>query len=119
MVTVHEMKLNKKPFFEMLQGKKTVELRLNDEKRQQIKRAEYISFTLKAEDDDGGLNLIVAEVIALHKFNSFAELFETDLKVKSGFGDCTKDEAVQKMREYYSEDEERKYGVLGIELEVV
>ena len=115
----HDMKLREPFFTEMLEGRKTVEIRLNDEKRQRIMIGDFVSFTLPEEEDERGLKLIVAEVIALHRYASFAELFDTELKDKSGFSAYTKEEAVQKMREFYFIDEEERYGVLGIELQVV
>ena len=40
----HEMKLNNKPFEKIKKGTKTIELRLNDEKRQLLKVNDYIEF---------------------------------------------------------------------------
>jgi len=118
-IKIHEMKLNEKPFEDVLQGKKTVELRLNDEKRQLIEVGDFISFSMRTEEGVDPFKLIVAEVVALHRYASFAELLATDLKDKSGFSALSVEEATQKMREYYTEEEEQKYGVLGIELEVI
>ena len=115
----HDMKLREPFFTEMLEGRKTVEIRLNDEKRQRIMIGDFVSFRLPEEEDERGLKLIVAEVIALHRYVSFAQFFDTELKEKSGFSAYTKEEAVQKMREFYSIDEEERYGVLGIELQVI
>jgi ASC-1-like (ASCH) protein len=41
----HEMKLNVEPFNKIKSGKKTIELRLNDEKRQLVKIKDLIEFT--------------------------------------------------------------------------
>ena len=41
---IHEMKLNKEPFEKIRDGKKTIELRLNDEKRQRVRVGDSIVF---------------------------------------------------------------------------
>ena len=50
----HNMKLNPDPFTAIETGKKNIELRLNDEKRQQIKIGDTITFTNTAK----GLNAV-------------------------------------------------------------
>lgn len=42
---IHNMKLNPEPFELISSGQKTIELRLNDEKRQRIKISDEIIFT--------------------------------------------------------------------------
>ena len=42
---LHEMKLNENPFERMKNGPKTIEFRLNDEKRKKIKIGEKITFS--------------------------------------------------------------------------
>lgn len=39
------MNLNEQPFDHIKQGRKTIELRLNDEKRRQLKEKDLIEFT--------------------------------------------------------------------------
>ena len=41
----HEMKLNNEPFINIKNGTKTIELRLNDEKRRLLKVNDLIEFT--------------------------------------------------------------------------
>lgn len=55
-------------------------------------------------------------VINLQQFSSFRELFLTKLFDKCGLGDVSIDEAVDSMSQYYTEKEETKYGVIGIEI---
>ena len=43
---LHKMKLNSKPFESIKSGSKTIELRLNDEKRQQVSVGDFIEFSL-------------------------------------------------------------------------
>ena len=42
---LHNMKLNASPFEKIKNGTKTIELRLNDEKRQQVKTGDFIEFS--------------------------------------------------------------------------
>lgn len=109
----HNMKLNPSPFTAIETGKKNIELRLNDEKRQQIKIGDTITFTNTANPEQK----LFTKVTALHHASSFVELFTTIPLSVCGFdGALSSEEAANAMRQYYSEDEEMKYGALGIEL---
>lgn len=79
MPKLHRMKLKASPFRKIQNGSKTIELRLNDEKRQQVQVGDFIKFTML---DDTTQNLTV-RVTALHHFNSFAELYAALPKKKS------------------------------------
>lgn len=65
-----EMRLADDPFAKMLREEKTVEIRLYDEKRQEIKEGDEILFHRLADES----NFLMTNVIALHRFNSFKEL---------------------------------------------
>ncbi len=67
---LHKMQLKEKPFEKIKNGSKTIELRLYDEKRQQIQVSDFIEFSQL----DGSEKLTV-RVTALHRFDSFAELY--------------------------------------------
>lgn len=107
----HYMKLKSSPFHKIKNGTKTIELRLNDEKRQQVLVGDFIEFTMM---DDASQKL-TTRVTALHHFNSFAELYENLPKEKIGY---TPDETPNPnhMDEYYPREKQEQYGVLGIEL---
>ena len=110
MDTVFEMHLSDEPFYKILNGEKTVEVRLFDEKRQKIQIGDRILFL-------HGEERIKAKVRSLHRAKSFREFFsDSELLKKSGFTDMTAQEAVEKMRQYYTEEQEKRYGVLGIEI---
>lgn len=111
---IHEMKLRQEPFNNIISGIKTIELRLNDEKRKLINIGDKIRFSLI----DGLNQSIETVVVNLHRFNSFKELFSTQLFDKCGWGELTVEEAVEKMKQYYTETEERNYGVIGIEIRI-
>lgn len=110
---LHYMKLKKEPFEKMSRGAKTVELRLYDEKRQQVQIGDFIEFTC-LEDEDAKQKITV-RVTALHRFDSFQELYASTPKEKMGYSE---NDTVNPdhMDEYYSREEQKKYGVVGIEI---
>ena len=67
---MHFMKLYNEPFSVIKNRTKDIELRLYDEKRKDIKVGEYITFTNIDTKEQ-----ITVKCIALHKANSFRELF--------------------------------------------
>ena len=69
---MHRMKLNAAPFSMIRSGQKTIELRLNDEKRRQVKVGDFIEFTSTEQPEEK----MQVRVTALHRFRSFAELYE-------------------------------------------
>ncbi len=107
-----EMKLNPDPFFAIKSEKKSIEVRLMDEKRREISVGDIIIFTNRENEDEK----IRAEVKALHAAASFTELFTPEILPKCGFGSATADEAVNIMHSYYTKEDEERYGALGIEL---
>ncbi len=109
----HKMRLAAKPFALIEAGKKTVELRLYDEKRQKIEVGDEILFAL-AEDEG---RTVTRYVLRLHRADSFGELYKRLPFTALGY---TEEEAAsasaEDMRAFYSAVDEEKYGVLGIEL---
>lgn len=108
---LHQMKLKSEPFCKIKSGSKTIELRLNDEKRQQVQVGDFIEFS---QIDDSSQRLTV-RVTALHHFNSFVELYAALPKEKLGYAPDEMPDP-DHMDAYYPRDKQEKYGVLGIEL---
>lgn len=110
------MKLRSKPFYKIQSRQKTFELRLYDEKRQQLKVGDEIEFSCLDADEAP----FVVRVIALHHFDSFAELYASLPLLKCGYTEDTIDDAnPDDMNKYYSIEEQRQYGVIGIEIELI
>ena len=106
----YNMKLNNEPFNLIKNGTKTVELRLNDEKRKLLTVGDYIEFTNRVTNEK-----LLVEVIDLFKYNSFEELYKHFNKIEMGYS--INEEANPKdMENYYSKEEQEKYGVLGIKI---
>ncbi len=111
----HKMNLNSEPFEMIRRGQKTIELRLNDEKRQKIKVGDMIEFTQTETGEK-----LTAEVIAIHRFDSFAELYQELHLLKCGYTESDITTAKpEDMNLYYTSEQQEKYGVLGIELKVL
>lgn len=112
---IHEMKLQPEYFNFILNGTKRIEIRLNDEKRQNIKLGDKIKF-LKEPD----LNeLFEAQVIGLLRYNSFEEMFKDyDISILSDKS-MTKEELISVLEQFYTKEKQEKYGVLGIRIELI
>lgn len=108
---IHKMNLDFEPFKLIKDGTKTVELRLNDKKRQLINIGDLIEFTNRDT-----LEKMQLKVVALYKYPNFEELYKHFNKIEMGYRE---DEVASflDMEQYYSKDAQKKYGVLGIQLE--
>ena len=112
----HIMRLNPLPFKMIASGEKTIELRLNDEKRRKLNRKDLITF-VNTEDS---LKTITAEVIDIYKYKSFKELYAVLPLLKCGYTmEDVKTVSPEDMLAYYSAKQQEKYGVLGIEIKVI
>ena len=111
----YEMKLQPEYYNFILNGTKRIEIRLNDEKRQQIRIGDTIKF-LK----EPGLNeFFEAKVIGLLKYNTFEEMFKDfDISILSDKS-MTKDQLIKVLEQFYPKEKQNKYGVLGIRIELI
>lgn len=107
----HKMKLLNEPFCKILSGEKTIELRLLDEKRQKVKIGDKIEFTNMQTK-----KRMVCDVLNIYNAKSFKELFEKIDINKAGFNEKDIDSAEEKMASVYSEEREKKFGAVGIEI---
>ena len=111
----HKMKLRSQLFNMIRSGQKTYELRLYDEKRHMVQVNDEIEFSCL----DGNEAPIVVQVIALHLFNNFGELYAALPLLKCGYTKETIDTAgPEDMNQYYSVEEQARYGVVGIEIKL-
>lgn len=109
-----ELRLNEKPFNSIKAGTKTIEMRLFDEKRQRYNIGDVLIFKKRPEEKE----VIKAKIMNLHKVKSFVELYKMFSKVKLGYLE-TEIANPEDMLEFYSIDEQQKYGVVGIEIELL
>lgn len=112
---LHEMKLRKIYFEKIKNGEKIYEIRLNDEKRRPIQIGDTIHFK-----NEQNLNEIIqTKVLDLIYFKSFKEMAEALPLSKIGFENSSKDEVEQVYHTFYSAQDENKYGVVAIKIELI
>ena len=114
----HELHLYREPFNKIYSGRKTIELRMNDRKRQEIQVGDTICFILA----DNPVIKMDVKVTALHKFPTFKELHEELPLTKCGYeSDHMPEGTYHDMEKYpgYSLENQKKLGVLGIEFEEI
>ena len=112
-VNLHNMNLCNEPFQQIVAGTKTVEMRLDDERRKNIKIGDYIAFT----NNENG-QIMVARVVSLSRFKSFAELYAAMDLTKCGYSaEQLASAHPNDMLQYYTAEQQRQYGALGIEVE--
>lgn len=107
---LHKMKLNESPFERIKNGTKTIEIRLFDEKRQQIKIGDKIEFSKLPNLQ----KKLLVDVVELYREDTFEKLFrklynnEEEIKRKT-----------KSMYNYYLPEKEKEYGVLGIKIKLI
>ncbi len=109
----HYMNLWDDSFQAIKEGRKTVEMRLNDEKRSCIQICDTIEFTNTTTQEK-----MSCKVMNIYKYSDFAELYKHHSKISLGY---TEDETANPddMFLYYSREDIEKYGVVGIEITVI
>lgn len=111
----HKMKLQPEYYNFILNGTKRIEIRLFDKKRQQIQIGDTIKM-LKEPDLDESFKV---RVVGLLRYNSFSDMFKDfDISVLAD-KKMTKEELISVLEQFYPKEEQEKYGVLGIKLELI
>lgn len=110
---LYDMKLNDQPFNRIKNGFKKIEMRLYDEKRELLRPRDVIRFTNNTTGEQ-----ISAEIVSLHIFSSFDELYRRFDKIELGY--LPNETATHTdMEKYYTKDMQDKYGVVGIEIKLI
>lgn len=111
----HEMKLQPEYFNFILNGTKRIEIRLNDEKRQQIKIGDTIRFLKEPELEE----IFNARVTGLLRYNSFDDMFKDfEIEILSDKS-MTKEQLKNVLEQFYTKEKQEQYGVLGIRIELI
>ncbi len=113
-MTVHHSHLHPEPFSLVSSGKKTLESRVFDEKRRTFKVGDQIIFINRANEAESVTTLVTA----LHKADSFRELF-ADESLRNKCSSNSLDVLLEGVGKYYSEEEQRTHGVVGIEFAII
>ena len=107
------MQLATEYFEKIKNGAKTIECRLYDEKRRQLNVRDIIEFN----DIKNKQSKIVSEIVALHQSSSFSRLL--DQFPIASFGGGSKEQILADLKQFYSDEDERRYGVVGIEIKLI
>ena len=111
-MTTHQLKLATEPFNAIISGNKTIESRLYDAKRQKIQIGDRIIFTNR----DNSEQTVTAEVVGLLRYATFRDLFSHNNPRK--FGSDNVEWLENQISEFYSIEDQKIYGVIGIEFKV-
>ena len=110
MTMIHKMRLKESPFERIKNGTKTIEFRLYDEKRSKIKIGDQIEFSKLPDLQE----TILVDVLDLYREDTFENLFK---KLFTDEDEIKKE--TKSMYQYYSPDEEKQYGVVGIKISLI
>mgnify|MGYP000339020370 CR=1 FL=1 len=109
---IHYMNLVPSAFVKIADGSKTIELRLNDEKRKRINVGDTVVFNCNENSD-----IVTTRVKQLHKFADFESLYNALPLDECGYAKSELDTAhYTDMEQYYTKEQIKKYGALGIVL---
>jgi len=111
----HHMGLYDSPFKKIQSGTKTIEIRLNDEKRRKISIGDYIIFTKLSEPE----KKLTVEVTALYPYSTFKALYEAFSFSEFGCEGYTIQQLLDGTYKIYSKEKEEQCGALGIRIELV
>ncbi|MBP9843288.1 MAG: ASCH domain-containing protein, partial [Candidatus Pacebacteria bacterium] len=104
----HQMKLATEPYNKIALGKKLIESRLYDEKRQQISIGDQVVFS----ENDKPENTVTTVVKGILRYQTFKELFADHDPAL--FGEESRDFLLTQIKSFYSDEDEQKYGVVGV-----
>ena len=101
-------------YYEMVKsGEKDIELRLYDEKRRKMRNGEIVLIY----DAQNRSDYIRAKIVRLHIAQSFADLNTKISMPRTGFASLNA--LMSAISKFYDSEMESKYGIVGIELEII
>ena len=95
-------------------GKKDVEVRVNDEKRRKLKVGDVLVF-LKRPNDDEEVRGVVTKLVLFSNFSDVVGSYDMERIYLKG---TSKKEYLQLMSRFYQEEEVQKWGVVAIEFQL-
>lgn len=109
------MGLYESPFQSIKSGRKTVEVRLYDEKRRKIKRGDTIKFTKLPDKSE----VLIAKVLELEQYDSFREMYESIPSKKFDAEGKPINKMIEQTYEIYSSEQEKEWGTLAITIKLI
>ena len=110
-----ECHLDEDVFEVVKKGIKNVEVRIYDEKRKKMKIGDEIIFLKRPLEKEK----IITKITKLKTFNNFSELVNNYNIERLYLNTFTKEEFINLLGRFYSDEEQEKYGVVAIEFEEV
>lgn len=110
---IHHMHLSDEPYQMILNGTKTVEVRINDAKRKLVSAGDIIAF-YPHKNSYESIHALVDEVITRE---TFLDLFEHIEPNEVGYSDI--ETVVKKIAQYYSDDEELRHGTVAYRIKLL
>ncbi len=112
-MNIHSLQLATVPFDAITSGQKVIESRLYDEKRQLIQIGDTIEFTNREAPNQK----VSVGVVGLLRYETFYDLFSRNNPTK--FGGESVEWLENQINEFYSIEEQKLNGVVGIEFELI
>lgn len=109
---IYKMHLNVKYFNLIKSGIKTIEIRVNDDKRKKLKIGDEINF-IKATNFEEVVCTTVKDLVLAKSFDELCSKIEV-----SNTGFKNKEELTAKLTELYPEEETEENGVIAIVIEI-
>ena len=110
---IHKMSLKEKYFYLIFKGEKRIELRLNDYKRKLINPGDKIEFRKGKNENSPYFTVNVKALIKSTSFKELATLLkEFNILELTGFDNI--DDLCNTLNEFYSKEDQDKFGVVGI-----
>lgn len=109
----HRMNLWNDSFLSIKSGIKTVEMRLNDEKRSLVRVGDTIIFTNATTKEE-----MAVKVVNTIVYKDFFELYKHYNKLEIGYAEDEINDPAD-MYQYYSKEKIDKYGALAIEIKLI
>jgi len=110
-MNTHTIHLTPSPFNKIKSGQKSVESRLYDDKRRGFAVGDQLIFISREDGHE-----VRATIITLHLFPTFEDLFKNISSDK--FANDSKEALLLEIAQFYSTDDERQWGVVGIEFKI-
>lgn len=123
-MAVWEFGLEVTPFEAVVAGRKTIEGRLNMGKFAQFAAGDIIKIRKDYRDEngviqDGEPDAAQVEVVAVRKYANFSDLVNSEGVERVSSVSASAQETSDGYAEYYSVEDQAKYGVLAIEIAVI
>jgi len=110
----YNMGLQEKYFNDIKYGTKKIEIRLNDEKRKLLNIGDTLYFLLEPDRKKN----VKSKIVSLTRYNNFEDAVNNiPIEYLASINDL-KEEYLNDLNKYYSKDDQEKFGVLAIEIEM-